>query len=107
MLWTTFYRRSGSLTYLKVLNFLGELDILNRKTLLVRGDIHNGAVQLFNLDVKFADGNFELLNDLLDSDLLLSHILNLSQQLVYFGLEFRLFLLYPEDKETYRVITKL
>lgn len=89
------------LAHLKVLNFLNELNILLRQALLVGGDVHNGAVQLLDLDVQLADGDLEPLAVLGDGDLLLGHVLHLGQQLVNFSLELGLFLLRPGDKERY------
>lgn len=85
--------------YLQVLNFLDELDVLLGQPLLVRGDVHDGAVKLLNLDVQFADGDLQPLASLGDGDLLLADILHLGQQLVNLSLELRLFLLRPADKE--------
>lgn len=85
--------------YLKVLNFLDELNVLLRQTLLVRGDVHNSAVQLLDFDVQLAYADFEPLNVLADGDLLLGHVLHLGQQLVYFSLELGLLLLTPVDKK--------
>lgn len=70
------------------------------------GDVHNGTVQLLNLDVQLADGDFVLLACLGDGNLLLGHILHLGQQLVYFGLELGLLLLNPGDKEICCAITE-
>lgn len=98
--------QTGEMTaHLKVLNFLDELNILLGKTLLVGGDVHNGAVQLLNLDVQLADVDLEPLTCLGDGDLLLGHVLHLGQQLVNFSLEFGFFLLSPGDKEIYVAIT--
>lgn len=63
------------------------------------GDVHDGAVQLLDLDVKLADGDLELLAGLRDCDLLLRHILHLGQQLVHFRLELGLLLLGPGGNE--------
>lgn len=83
------------LIYLQVLDFLDQLDVLLGQAGLVGGDVHDGAVQLLDLDVKFVDGDLQAL-DMLDADqALLGHALDLGQQLVNFGLELCLFLVAP------------
>lgn len=93
-------------TNLQILNFLDELNILLRQALLVRGDVYDSAVQLFDLDVELADVNLKLLNGLRVHMLLLGHVLHLGQQLVNLGLEFGLLLLRPDDKENHDAITR-
>lgn len=87
-----------SATNLKVLNFLDKLNILLRQALLVRGDVHNGAVQLLDLNVQLADIDVQPLDGLLDGDLLLVGVLQLGQELVDLSLELRFLLLSPGDK---------
>lgn len=93
--------------HLKVLNFLDELNILLGQALLVRCDVNNGTVQLFDLNVEFTDGDFEFFASLGDCDFLFCYVLHLGQQLINFGLEFSLFFLDSEDKENGDAITNL
>lgn len=85
--------------YLKVLNFLDEFNVLLRQALLVRRDVDDSAVQLFDFDMKFTDSYFEFLASLGNCNFFLGHVLHLGQQLVHFSLEFGFLLLNSEDKE--------
>lgn len=54
-------------TYFQVLDLLDQLDVLLGQTGLVGGDVDDGAVQLFNFDVEFIDGDFQFFG-VLDGD---------------------------------------
>lgn len=63
------------------------------------GDVYNGTVQLFDLDMELTDCDFEPLTGLVNCDLLLGHVLHLGQKLVDLSLELGLLLLSPGDNE--------
>lgn len=89
-------------SYLDILNFLDELDVLLCQASLVRGDIDDGAVELFDPDVQFGDAYFQSLGVLDRDQSLLVQALDLGQQFVHFRLEFALLLLGPVRTKTHR-----
>lgn len=76
----------------QILNIFSEFNIFNWQTLLVRCDIDNGAIQLFDFNIKFSDADLQFLNMLEAKDFFLGDRFDLSQQFVDFSLEFWFFL---------------
>lgn len=44
--------------YFEVLDLLNQFDVLLGQAGLVRGNVDDGAVELFDLDIQFVDGDF-------------------------------------------------
>lgn len=82
--------------YLEILHFFNQLNVFLRQSGFVAGDIDDRAIQFLDLDVQLRHVYLEFLYRLYRHQLFLSDIVELSEEFVYFLLEFGLFLVSPE-----------